>query len=596
MTVSSTRRVTVVAQDPGVRANGRIVTTEVDVPLEALAPGPRGSRVHVVDFDAATGDLYAPFDYTEAAQANGGVNPFKQPSNTTILTDPRFHAVNVYALVMRTLARFEFALGRRVGWGFFGGGHQLRVVPHAFAEANAFYAPNAEALMFGYFRGAAGNSVFSCLAHDVVVHETTHALVDGLRRRYTDPSSPDQAAFHEGFADVVALLSVFSLGKVVRVLLDRADPTTRSDPDTAHLIHVDQLAKRALQQSILTGLAEEMGTEMSGMRGAALRQSAELPPLSKRQPSDRYLASPEFQEPHRRGEILVAAVMNAFLDVWVTRISHLKRVDQEFMERSRVAEEGSEVADYLLTMVIRALDYTPPVHLEFGDVVSAILTADHEIRPNDSKYNFRRHLKDSFASYGIQSSAGRGSPDGLWVHFNEEGGDLAYQHTRFESMQRDPDEVFRFIWNNREALRLHPGGYTRVISIRPVTRIAPDDGFPLRETVVECLQELVLRAADLGSVGVDKPAGMDDDQEVTLQGGMTLVFDEYGRVKFRISNSLPRKETPSPGALTSPQRHSNRLQYLYDYGHFRKGASLIRQFSAMHQMRTLDMRSYSEGW
>ena len=117
---------------------------------------------------------------------------------------------------MRTLAQFERALGRRVSWSF--GGHQLKVAPHAFAEANAFYASREEALLFGYFAGPDGSTVVqNCLSHDIVAHETTHALVDGLRPRYLEPSSPDQAAFHEGFADVVALLSVFSIPRGRRV-------------------------------------------------------------------------------------------------------------------------------------------------------------------------------------------------------------------------------------------------------------------------------------------------------------------------------------------------------------------------------------------
>lgn len=73
---------------------------------------------------------------------------------------------------MRTLARFEQALGRRVDWNF--RAHQLKVVPHAFEQANAFYAPDAEALVFGYYHSNDG-PVFLSLSHDVVVHETTHA-------------------------------------------------------------------------------------------------------------------------------------------------------------------------------------------------------------------------------------------------------------------------------------------------------------------------------------------------------------------------------------------------------------------------------------
>ncbi|MEO5721128.1 MAG: hypothetical protein ABIR71_06630 [Chthoniobacterales bacterium] len=82
---------------------------------------------------------------------------------------------------MRILARFERALGRRVSWSF--RDHQLKVVPHVFADANAFYSKNDQALMFGYFAGANHETVFSRLARDVVAHETTHALVDGLRER-----------------------------------------------------------------------------------------------------------------------------------------------------------------------------------------------------------------------------------------------------------------------------------------------------------------------------------------------------------------------------------------------------------------------------
>jgi hypothetical protein len=43
----------VVAQDPSVLAadGKRILTSVIDVPAEDLLPGPRGDRVHVVDYD-----------------------------------------------------------------------------------------------------------------------------------------------------------------------------------------------------------------------------------------------------------------------------------------------------------------------------------------------------------------------------------------------------------------------------------------------------------------------------------------------------------------------------------------------------------------
>ena len=98
---------------------------------------------------------------------------------------------------------------------------KLRVYPHALREANAYYSPEKKALLFGYFPAALsdgdaasenlpGGLVFTCLSHDVVAHETTHALLDGLHRYYSLDTGPDSLAFHEAFADIVALFQHFS--------------------------------------------------------------------------------------------------------------------------------------------------------------------------------------------------------------------------------------------------------------------------------------------------------------------------------------------------------------------------------------------------
>ncbi len=563
------QRLTIVAQDPLLRhRDGTIVTAEIEIPAERIAPGPQGHRVHVVDYDASTRTLYRAQPY--AVAADGKVrDPFAKPSSSTILHNPGFHAQNVYAITMRTLWQFEFALGRHVPWS--STGQQLKIAPHAFADANAFYSADDEGLMFGYFPGRAG-TVFTCLSHDVVAHETTHALVDGLRTHFTDPSSLDQAAFHEGFADIVALLSIFSLPRVIAVMLgDDESGRTRLIPE-------EWVTRRALAETTLS-LAEEMGTELAGGRGRALRASAEL------KPSRDHLASAEFQEPHRRGEIIVAAMLHALLGVWIARLNpqrmgRIVRGEKKYLDRSVVIEEGARIADYLLTMAIRALDYTPCVHLEFGDFLSAMLTADHEIRPDDGLYSFREHLLQSFRSFGIEPASDGKGLDGRWKAADD---GCRYDRVRFEALRWDPVEMFRFVWENQKCLGLYENAYCRVERVQPCLRVAPEDGFHLRETVAECVQKFQVRARELRRFKIRKPDTMPDDLPVFLEGGATLVFDESGRLKYRISNSIYDPKRPDV-----QERQSNRLAHLWNSGYFRSRPELRgSRFAALHRMRGL---------
>ena len=550
----STRLFTVIAQDPSVRdERGGILTAQLAVPAETLRPGPWGHRMQVIDYDLATDTLYAPRRSGLGRDLVGSC----APSERTLLGDPRFHAQNVYAIAMSTLARFEFALGRRVAWGFLNRGHQLKLVPHAFAEANAFYSRRDEAVLFGYFpsRMRKGGTVFTCLSFDVVAHETTHALIDGLRSRYSEPSSPDQAAFHEGFADVVAMLAAFRMPEVVRAAL----------PERRGRLRAAQLGAGALKDSTLLGLAEQLGEELEPIRGNPLRRSATLDPKKVD------LRSEEFLEPHRRGEVFVAAMMDAFLNVWERRLAPL--VGTGRIDRERVVEEGRKAADHLLTMGIRALDYAPPVDLTFGDFLSAVLTADREIVPDDAPYGYRDALRDAFGRFRIEPAAGDG---GYW----EAPPEVTYRDCHFEAMQRDPDELFGFVWENRDALRLHPEAYTYVQSVRPCHRIGPD-GAPLRETVAEYVQILTLEARELRSLGLRRPEGMPADLKLRLYGGGALLFDDFGRLKFHVGNGV--RSLSEQGR----RRQSERIEYLWAHGGLQPQGVRARRFALLHRERAL---------
>lgn len=549
----NTHKLTIIAQDPSVRVRGAILTARVDVPAEALGPGPGGHRVSVVDYDVTANTLYQPAiletdaeghianDLAGAGEADGRRTSAKA-LNARLLDDPRFHAQNAFAIAMRVLARFEFALGRRVAWG--SQGHQLHIVPHAFAEANAFYSREDRGLFFGYFTGRDGKPVFTSLAHDIVAHETTHAILDGLRGRYLEPSLPDQAAFHEGFADIVALLSVFSLKEIVGALLDGTAGGRR-------LIDSKALTREKLKESVLFGLADEMGQALSVVRGDSLRRSVKLP---KGKP---YRSMDEFKEEHARGELIVAAVMNAFLDIWLSRIAKVGFIEGSKRDRSIVVEEGARVADHLLTMAIRAIDYCPPTDLDFSDYLSALLTVDREVVPDDTRYGYRQALLDNFAAFDIPPAPDAG-PDGAWPGFNKP---LNHGRTHFESMLRDKEEVFRFLWENRKALELDERGYIEVQSVRPCIRIGPD-GFVLRETVAEYVQILTLETGELkAALGIDPPVGLPRWRRVRLFGGGALIFNEYGQVKYHIANYVARDKSDT-------QRQAERLQHLVDLGFF----------------------------
>jgi hypothetical protein len=566
MTTQSMRRVEIVAQDPSVRRDGAIVTAWITIPFEDLEPGPMGYAVHVVDYDASSQTMYAPVVVPPDDRVPA-------PPSDQILTDPAFHARNAYALVMRTLHRFEFALGRRVAWGT--GGHQLKVIPHAFEQANAYYSEDSEALVFGYVRSRRAPTFFG-LSHDIVVHETTHALLDGLRDGFTEPSSPDQAALHEGLADIVALLSVFSLPEILIPFVDqipgRPEASRRARPP-AGMLDRDAVTRDRLTQTVLFGLADELRGDAPEARVNALRRSVAIKPA--RDILDRF----EFEEPHRRGEVLVAAVLNAFLDAWVDRVERGLSPETRYVSRERVAEEGATIAEILLTMAIRAIDYTPPVHIEFGDYLSALLTADREIRSDDSRYGLRDRLRASFDAFGIAPASA--SADGTW---SPPSAKLARSGAHFASLQDDLTEVFRLVWSNRKALRLDPEAFTRIVSVRPAFRVSPEDGFHIRETVVECTQYLKIPASALGDYGLAIPDGMAPDRDIVLRGGSTLILDEYGDLKYEVYNPIPTRGRQSADRRRRAQR---RLDYLWENGYLDVGASLTKNLPTLHRARLL---------
>ena len=577
----------ILARDPTVRVGKKLLVADVAVPAEKLYIGPWGHRVQVIDYDASTGTLLKPLKYRTDAKGRI-IDPFaKVDSPDQLVGNPLFHQQNVYAIVMRTLAQFERILGRRVSWGFHS--HQIKVVPHAFEDANAFYSEYDHGLFFGYFTGPAG-PVFTCLSHDIVVHETAHALLDGLRERFTDPSSDDQAAFHEGFADVVAILSIFQLPETIGYLMSQARGTS-----SKRLVPRRFLKDERFVREVLFSIGKELGSALYGIPGRALRASYSTNP----DPAA-YKSSPEWREAHRRGELLVGAMLLAFVKVWQARLEPLGVGGSGDLDRERVIEEGANAAEHLLNVAIRGLDYTPPVHLTFRDYLSAILTADREIQPDDRKSGYRRILRESFASWGITPAATPPDEDrgeiealepGLWCPLDSTR--LRYDGVRHEAMRRDPEEMFKFLWQNHQLLQLRPDAFSEVLSVRPCRRIAPD-GALLNETVAEMRQILGLSSRELKdtqlaefhpteSAGDGAEERRPADKPLELTGGGTFIFDDFGVLKYHIHNKVDNMILQRERLLnmrTSPMA----------------AVPASRRFAELHRMRSAGANLSTSDW
>ncbi len=553
------RPLRVYAFDPSA---GRRLNNYMTVPVayEKLEPGPVGRQLAVIDYDASN-ELFneaVDLDHPAVLMCNG-----LDPSES----DPRFHQQMVYAIASETIRRFEFALGRPVRWRTMPGWRKahpfharLRIFPHAFQQANAFYDPRLRAVLFGYFAASSddpgellpGQTVFTCLSHDIVAHEMTHAIIDGQREYLTDATGPDAAAFHEAFADIVALFQHFTYpdalldtinrtgGLIYRKQLETEVPRTGDQPT---------VMSELTEDNPLVGLAREFGQAM-GERGA-LRSAIGTPPNSK--------DIETVTEPHLRGAILVSAVFDAFFTIYIKHTRDLMRIaragggispagDLHPDLARRLAGEASKIAATFANICMRAIDYLPPVDLQFGEFLRAIVTADGDLVPDDplgyraeliKAFRLRGIVPANVRSYSEEALRWRG-PDltdkppvadckGLDYGAGKSGdawseGEIQRRH------EANAKRLHAYAVANAVALGLDPTLPIQPHSYHPIHRISPT-GKLVVDFVVEFLQQR------------EEPLDPDVPGSPTFsyRGGSTVIFDDRGEVRYVIEKSITNR-------------------------------------------------------
>lgn len=584
-----TRLLRVFAFDPSLNLSldtAVINQLALSVPWEDVGLGPVGEYLEVVDVDPASNAFYPPVDLDDNYLL---VQDGLWPSEGT----PQFHQQMVYAVASKTIQNFEEALGRRVLWspqidphGREKFNQHLRIYPHALRQANAYYSPRKKALLFGYFPASSkdsgntlpGGIVFTCLSHDIITHETTHALLDGVHPYFGEPSNADVLALHEAFADIVALFQHFSQPEVLRQQIAR----TRGDLSSTNL---------------LAELAQQFG-QATGKRGALRSAIGKDPDPTAFQTTI---------EPHARGSILVAAVFDAFLTVYKSRIEDLMRIatggtgilpegaiHPDLV--NRMAEEAARVSQHILRMCIRALDYCPPVDITFGEYLRAIVTADSDLNPTDQG-GYRIAMIESFRRRGIYASNVRSLSEESLLWFPPEGDDVLakfFDSSRQEKIQKyetlqkrrqdKRESIFRTEqgfrsdiknWILRDLSSQYLQEYRTVDMITEIIRkslnlkLWPDDKYQSifidEETgrpeikinsvrlayrtslSLQSLSDLVVEINQRrrGYLDLDKQAAVDagatppDEPDFIFRGGATMLIDiNTGRVRYVISKGI----------------------------------------------------------
>jgi hypothetical protein len=343
----------------------------ISVPPKQMEPGPKDSRMFVVDAKSKLpySDLFRP-PYT------GAFHPPVQPGPGGHFDhlDPNsreFLAATMYATVRRVLDIWEDYFGHQIEWHFEPDFGRLELIPLIeWDNAQSGYG----FLEFGYGRKSNGGIDHErpyCENFDVLAHELGHSIIFsevGFPNNPADPGT-DYGGLHESAGDLVAIVSVLHFDSVVDRLLE----ATRGN-----LFTVNELD-----------------------RVGELSESREI-----RVAFNYFRMSDVGKEPHERSLPLTGGIFDVFVEVYQKILVAKKLITDDLAKRSgqtfgnqaeleKLTKEFDktysgneqtfklallEARDYLGALLAQTWgSLRPPNFLTYHDVLRAMLRADRTL-------------------------------------------------------------------------------------------------------------------------------------------------------------------------------------------------------------------------
>lgn len=362
---------------------------------EPLLDGPVSRRVAVIDLDPDTGTVMPGARFVPPRQRTQGHYEVKNEKDFDALD---FKQVSVFSAVMRMMSIFEApdVLGRKLHWAF--DGEQLLVVPRAGKMPNAFYHRDSRSLQFFFIDDPQnpGKLVYTCLSPDVVAHETTHAILDGIAPDLYNATSPQSLAMHEAVADLGAVMLAVRTARLRVQVMEATGGDIR-------------------KAEAFNEIAQQFGAALFG-EGRPLRDLF----------NDASMSNPgglDLNEPHDLSTVLTGALYALLVAEYET----IRQQDFEYKlekEKSARKKAGSppptkeeeaklrfsvsglalfKASEKFKRIAFRALDYLPPGEISFADYGRAMVAADVYSNPDDPEP--REFIKKEFLRRGIVQDA-----------------------------------------------------------------------------------------------------------------------------------------------------------------------------------------------
>jgi len=467
---------TIYIQDPEVAEQmPALGFQEVDINWEpGLSDGPTSARVAVVDYDADTNTVAKParWDADKWCFVDSD-NKRIDKSTTDTRKSPQFRQVNVWAIIQNVLDFYDDpeALGRPVSWAF--EGNRLTVLPHLGYRENAFYDRRSKSLQF-YYCGTVNKPVYTCLSHDIVCHETGHAVLDGIRPYYNELSSLQTASFHEFVADLTAIL-VALRNNDLRHVIEKATK--------GHLGRAKFLANVAEQFSQHVVNRDYLRTAINKHKMNVISND---------------------RSPHYCSQVLTGAMFDI-----------MTRMAANYMEKRHKTPRQAlyYTIDRFRRVALQPLDLCPSVDIQFEDYAHAVLRHDQLANPMDP-YGYREIMQQVFKERSILQSTEEDAPTYSQLFCYDIGYVLSSRAAIYGFLHERRKELC--IPEHQDIVIAEP--YT-AYKVRRARRKLP------REIVLQYIwrEDVELKGSRFGNL---------EGRTIPLLCGGTLVYDDRGNVLY----------------------------------------------------------------